>query len=270
MPVKRDVVVNPFVSEFLYDAIVNSTVEQRRFLNGKYLKVGRSKRKARAFSVNSTLEEKALMLTKLGISFAWVFNIEKSKLKQLQEDAGEYTNVQLADKMLQEKYFVITDKQLMLFCNLMASNSHSETWLLNRDFVQASYRIKEWRQNYGNVPLADSKDSIVAARDMAKIMMNTIMFSKYAEGILDISEPEIAILLYLLSKEREYIPDTELRVTFNGIYRNFKLVRCINTLLKGQLIEKGLGAMLRQYRLTSWGIDTAMKFQKRVFSLENY
>ncbi len=270
MPAKRDVIVNPFVSEFIYDAIVNATVEQRRFLNGKFLKVGRSMRKARSFSVNSTLEEKALMLTKLGIPFAWVFNVEKSKLKQLKEDAGEYTNVMLADKMLAEKYFVITDKQFMLFANQMASNCHSETWLLNRDFVQASYRLLEWRQTYGSLTLSTAKDTTVAAREMGKVMMNTIIFSKYAEGIFDINEAEIAVLLYFISKEREYITEVELKATFNGVYRHFKLIRAINTLVKSQYIEKGEGNKTKQFRITSWGIDTAMKFQKRVFSLENY
>ena len=270
MPNKRDVIVNPFVSEFIYDAIVNSTIDQRRFLNGKFLKVGKSIRKARAFSVNSTLEEKALMLTKLGVKFAWVFGLDKKQLKQIEEESGEYTNVQLTDRLLQEKAFVITDKQFMLFSNLMASNCHSETWMMNKAFHQASYRIKEWRKNYASVPIVDSKDGVVAARDMAKIMLNTIIFSKYAEGLFDVNEAETAVLLYFLSKEREFIPDAELKLAFNGVYRNFKLVRCLNTLVNAQYVEKGEGRFKGTYRITSFGIDVAMKFEKKVFSLENF
>lgn len=270
MPTRRDVVVNPFVSEYLYDTIINATVEQRRFLNGKYLKVGRNKRKARAFSVNSTLEEKALMFTKLGIPFAWVFNLDRTQLKQFQEESDGYSNVQLTDKMLQARCFVVTDKQFMLFSNLMASNSHSETWMLNRAFHQAAYRIKEWRQAYGNVPLEDAKVSLPAGRDMAKVMLNAIIFSKYAEGLFEINETEIAVLLYIFSKEKEFIPLEELRNHFNGIYRNFKLVRCLNSLLKAQYVEKGMGKWVKDYRITSWGIDTALKFEKRVFALENF
>jgi hypothetical protein len=270
MPAKRDVIVNPFVSEFIYDVIINATLDQRRILNGKYAKVGRSKRKARAFSVTSTLEEKALMLAKLGVPFAWVFNLEKGKFQELKGSMKQMNTAQISDKMLNEKYFVITDKQFLFFANLMASNSHSETWLMNRDFLNAAYRLSEWKQNYSNIKLSEAKDALPAAREMAKIMMNTIMFSSYADSTFDINEAETAILLYFLSKEKEFIAEDELKLFFNGIYRNFKLVRAINTLLKAKYIEKGEGEWAKQYRITGWGVDIALRFEKKVFSLENY
>lgn len=270
MPNKRDVIINPFVSEYLYDNIVNATLEQRRFLNGKFLRVARSPRRARAWVITSTLEEKALMFAKLGISFAWVFNLDKGKISELKEGMKGASNVQLIDKMLAERYFAITDKQIMLYAGLMASNAHSETWILNRQFLQAAYRVKEWRQQYGNEALADSKDASPASRNMANLMLNTILFSKYALGAFDVNESELAVLLHMFSKEKEFVHIDDLKLKFNGAYRNFKLVKAINVLVKAKYIEKGEGQWVKQYRVTGWGVDIALRFEKKVFSLENY
>lgn len=270
MPAKRDVIVDPFVSEFIYDTIINATLDQRRFLNGKYQKVGRSKRKARAFSVTSTLEEKALMLAKLGVSFAWVFNMDKAKFKEISAEIKGMSNLQITDMMLREKMFVITDKQFLFFAGLMASNSHSETWMLNRDFLTASYRLNEWKQQYGNATLGASKDSTPASRDMAKVMLNTIIFSQYALGAFDVNDAEMAVLLYFLSKEKEFIGFDELKLSFNSVYKNFKLVKALKTLLNAKYIEQGQGEWAKQYRMTGWGVDIALRFEKKVFSLENY
>ncbi len=270
MPARRDVITNPFISEFVYDKIVNATMEERRFLNGKFAKVRRNTKTARLFSVSSTLEEKALILSKLGVQFAWLFNIGKNEFKQLCKEADGMTSVELTDKMLKENYFVVSDKQFMMFSHLMASNSHSETWMLNRQFLQAGQYLKEWKQEHGNANLSDVKDASPASKWMAKIMLNTIMFSKYSDGILEVNDIQIAVLLYFFSKEKEFITHEELRVSFNGIYRNFKLAKCLRVLLNAKYIEKGEGQWANQYRLTGWGVDIALRFEKKVFSLENY
>lgn len=270
MPAKRDVIVDPFVSEFIYDVIINATLDQRRFLNGKYQKVGRSQRKARAFSVTSTLEEKALMLTKLGVSFAWVFGIDKGKFKELMQGMKGMSNTQITDKMLQEKMFVITDKQFAFYSGILAANSHSETWLLNRQFLDAAYRLNEWKQTYGSIPVGEAKNVTPAARYMAKMMLNTIIFSNYVVGAFDINDAEMAVLLYFFSKEKEFLTLDELKSRFNSVYRNFKLIKAVKTLLNAKYIEQGQGEWAKQYRMTGWGVDIALRFEKKVFSLENY
>lgn len=270
MPAKRDVIVNPFVSEFVYDNIVNSTIEQRRFLNGKYMRIGRNSRAARGFSTKSTAEEKALMLAKLGVPFAWLFNIDEKKLKELFDDQHNFSPVRMTDKLLSEKMFVVTDKQFMQFAGLMASNCHSETYMINRDFLKANYRLKEWKKEYSNTSLSEAKDATPASKDIAKMVSNAIMFSKYTDGEYGINDAEVAVLMFMYSKQKEFIEMDEMRVHFNGIYRNFKLVRCLNTLVKAKYVEKGEGNWDGMYKTTGWGNDIALKFQKRMFALENY
>lgn len=270
MPAKRDVIVNPFVSEFVYDNIVNSTHDQRKFLNGKYTRVGRHSRPAKAFSVKATQEEKALMLSKLGIPFAWFFNIDLAKFKELFENRAEFTNAQLTDKMLKENWFVVSDKQFMTFAGLMASNCHSETYMINRDFNKIGFRAKEWRKEYANTSLTEAKESLTASRDIARLMTNTIMFSKYTDGEFGINEAEIAVLMYMYSKSKEFIELNELKRQFNGIYRNFKLVAALKVLRNAKYIEEGEAEWAKQYRMTGWGVDIALRFEKKVFSLENY
>lgn len=270
MPAKRDVIVNPFVSEFVYDNIVNSTLDQRRHLNGKFARVKRNSRSAKAFSVKATQEEKALVLAKLGVPFAWFFNIDLVKFKELFENRKEFTNAQLSDKMLKENWFVVTDKQFMTFAGLMASNSHSETYMINRDFLKVGYRLKQWRNQYSNTSSTEAKDALPMSKDIAKLMSNAIIYSKYTDGEFGINEPEIAVLLYIYSKNKEFLPLNDLKIQFNGVYRNFKLVKALNELMKAKYVEKGEAEWANQYRITGWGVDIALRFEKKVFSLENY
>lgn len=270
MPKKRDILTNPCVSEFVYDTIVNSTIDQKKFLNGKFLRVGRTSRTAKAFSVSSGMEERALVLAKLGVPFAWVFNISEKKLKELYDDRHSFNQVKLADKMIEEKMFVITDKEFMQYAGLMASSCHSETWILNRDFLKVHYHLREWRRDYENATNKETKEGIAASKEIAKLITNSIIFSKYSDGTYGINEQEIAVLMYMYSKQKEFIELKQLKIHFNGIYRNFKLVRAINTLLKNQYVEKGVGQFEDNCRITGWGVDIVLKFQKRVFALENY
>lgn len=270
MPAKKQVILNPFVAEFVYAAIVNSSIEQRRQLNGKFLYATRTPKKAKAFSINSSDEEKAILLSKLGIDFAWTFNLNKDKLDQIIEAAGGKTMSQLNKMMIDEKVMVVTNKQVMTFLGLMASNCHSETWMLNRDYLLFGYQAKQWRK-VADPPLnREVKESLVEMRNMAQLMLNTIMASKSIEGMFHINEPAMAVLLYFLSRQKEFIGEHEMKMYFRSLYRDFRIVVSLKILIEGRMIEKRMDAQKPEYRITGIGVSTAMHFQKKVFALINF
>lgn len=270
MPAKKQIILDPFVSEFVYYCIMNSTVEQRKQLNGKFLYATRTSKKAKTFSVKSTDEEKRILLSKLGIEFAWVFNIDKQKLDTLFETSGKKTLLELNKMMIEQRVMVVTDKQVMTFLGVMASNCHSESWLINREYMSFGYRVKEWRKEYEHPTNREIKESLMSMRDMAKVMLNTILAAKSIEDQFGVSETAMTVLLYLVSRQKEFVTEFEMKTYLRGLYREFRINVALKSLMLSRHIEKNVGATRPEYRITSIGINVAMNFQKKAITLLNF
>lgn len=269
MPAKRDVLLNPVVSEFVYDCLMKTTVEQKKSLNGKYLKATRTSRTAKAFALKSTMEEKAILLSKLGVQFSWNFNLTKKRLKELFDGKDYVRPSQLADIMLKEKVVIVTDKQIVQYLGLMAANCHSEIWLMNRDFLRAGHLVKDWRKEYFSATVSHVRNSNSTTRGIAKLLVNSIATTKLCESILGIPETSLSVLLYMYSREAEFIPELDVRNFFNNLYRGFKIATAINDLVASKYIERGYLKTEKEYRVTGMGIEAALRFQKRMFSMDN-
>jgi len=268
MPAKRDIVSNTFFNEYVYDCALESTIDKKRFLNGKLMGTTATKKKLRQFTVNSSIEDKILMLGKLGMPCAIIFNCDREKLAQLKKRVKGMSNNKISEILVKEEIFAFTDKELLMFAGVMASNCHSETALLNRDYLNSSMKLNEWRQSERQSSTKDSKDSIQSCREIAKFMYSTIMLSNFSEGHFGISDMQMAVLLYFLSKERAFISLDELKIAFNGVYRVFRVLVCVRRLVKSHFLEVGIGEYSGKYKLTGWGLEIAMKFQKKVFSTD--
>ncbi len=270
MPAKRQIILDPFVSEFVYSCIMNSTIEQRKQLNGKFLYATRTSKKAKTFSVKSTDEEKRILLSKLGIEFAWVFNISKDKLDQLFETTGKKTLSELTKVMIEQKVMVVTDKQVMTFLGVMASNCHSESWLINREYLNFGYRIKEWRREYEHPTNREMKEMMMVMRDMAKAMLNTILASKSIEDQFGVSETAMTVLLYLISRQKEFVTEFETKTYLRGMYREFRVNVALKSLISLKYVERNAGETKPEYRITGMGVNVALSFQKKALTLLNF
>lgn len=270
MPAKRSILVNPFVNEYVYDQMMKVTVEQKRLLNGKYLKALRNSRTAKTFATKSTIEEKAILLAKLGIDFAWTFNISKEKLNEICEEGGIGKATEMANKMLLEKLMVVTGKQVLNLLGFMAANCHSEVYMMNRDFFKVGHRIKAWRKEYSSTTNKEMRDALIVSREMAKIFANSIMMSKDMEGAYGVGEVGLVTLLFIMSKQKEYVSEHEIKLYFNSVYRNFRVYNSVKILLDGKYIDRSYATKEKAYKITGMGIDLALKFQKKIMNLENF
>src|ERR1700735_1039190 len=81
---KSKVIPNVFLNAFTYDVLYKATVEQKRGLNGRYLKAAKNSTTATAFSNSADIEDRAILLSKLNIPFAWVFGkLEDKNLTEI-------------------------------------------------------------------------------------------------------------------------------------------------------------------------------------------
>lgn len=268
MPAKRDVLLNPVVSEYLYDCMVNATNEQKSNLKLKYLKAIKNSKTAKVFSAKSTMEEKAILLAKLGIRFSWVFNLSKQRLNELVK--GKEKPSKLADIMLSEKVMIVTDKQVLQYLNLMAANCHSEVYMMNRDFLKVGYTLTDWKKDHYNTNLQEVKDSFKATKDMCKLMVGAMINSKLSVTMFGIPETAFTILLFMYSKDKEFLTESEIKLQFNGIYRNFKIGKSTNELLRASYIEKSFLTSAKEYRVTSMGAEAVLRFEKKIFETQNF
>lgn len=266
MPVKRPIVTNDIFTEFVYDCIINATIEERKLLTGQQAGISRNKKKARTWTIRSTVEEKILFLARLNIPCGLIVGCTKDKIAELKESVRNLSQSRLADLMAKENIFCISDKTFLSYANVMSANAHSETALLNKDFMRASQRLNEWKQAERNGSIKDVKNSVQATREISKMLYNSIIVSKYALGAFDVNETDLSVMLFLHSKQREFITHTEIKIELNGIYRNFKIGACLKHLMIEKYIEKGVGEFEGSFRLTSWGSDVVNKFQKKVLS----
>lgn len=270
MPAKRNTILNPYLNEFVYDQMVKATTEQKIKLGGRLLKYMKNSRVAKAFATKSTIEDKAIMLAKLGVSFSWCLNLSKQKLNEIYEEHSESTASKLSNAMLKEKVFVVTDKQIMSFLGIMAANCHGETYMMNRDFFTMGYKVKEFRKEFSNPTNREIKEGVLIAKDLSRLFLGAMTASRFSDGIFGISSFSLELLMYLYSREKEYITEEEIRSYFGSLYRNFKLTTAIKNLSEAMYIEKGEGDFVRSYKVTAWGADTVLKFERKVFNLEKF
>ena len=270
--IRRDVVCNPVVNEYLYDNMIKSSYEQRRGFSGRYRRAFVNSKSARRFATKSTLEEKAIVLAKLGIPFAWAFNLSKQKLSKLFDEHGGGTANEVTKAMMEENILVVTARQIMEYLGLMASNANGETWMLNRDFFTAGYKIPEFRKILINPENNLVRESRECSKEVARLMYDTILCNALCDNDFGIPENSMLILLHFYTLSAHFIAEEELQIKFKPVFGLVKTGIAIKRLVEAKLIEKTGDSSVRRKKffLTGLGSDTVLKFQKRIFNFSKF
>lgn len=269
MPRKRQLLVNPVLCQYVYDVLLTTTPHERLNLSGKYLKAAKHSKTALTFSVNSTYEEKAILLAKLGKPFFWGIGISRDEMKKLM-DENTFGQKELTDRAIKDRFVAVADKQFIQFAGLLAASCHGETWMLNRQFLTVGYRMKEWKKEYANTTHTEMKESRQASKEIAKLQVLTLMLSEMVPEICGVTKPALDVLLWMFGREKEFIALRDLKTVFSGIHRNFKVVSSVTQLREANYIEKSYLSKEIEYKVTALGADAVMRFQKRVFNTENF
>jgi len=269
VPKKRQILVNPVINEFVFDCLMTSTVESRKNLTDRYLRAARHSKTATAFANSSTFEEKVILLSKLGINFAWVFNVDEKKVREMMKD-NRYEQQNVINHMIENKAIVVSDKQFMQYLGLLSSNVHSETWVMNREFLKVGLRMKQWKKEYYNTTHNETRTGRYASMDISKLLFYSSAVSDNMEGIVGITATAMQVLLYMYSKQKEFISLSEVKAVLTGIQRNFKISRSITQLKNAKYIEKSYLSDEPEYKVTALGADAVLRLQKRIFNAENF
>jgi hypothetical protein len=263
----KTIIKDPFLNEYVFDCIVNSTIQQRKNLTGYLLKFTKNKTTARLFADDASFEMKLIMLARLGKSFKIIFESDEGfqvkRLKDIYHDYKLASRVATANEMLGRSTFVVSDKDVHVFLGILAQNCHSETYMMNRDYLRAGYVATQWE----GAELPNSSEihsSIEATKFVVRMILNASMSLDYVDGLTGVDDKMMRIMLYLYPYRNSYKSYKEILEYFKGTLRPKEIRLSLNGLKKILYIQQ----MTREksYTLTGIGVQNTLMFAQRILS----
>ena len=105
---------NPILNDFVYTVLYNSSYEQKRGLEGKFLKAAMSEKSAKAFSSHSSTDEKNLILSHFGFEYFTVIakrGLSLEKMKDILLKFESNKKVAALKDLAEEGLIVTSDKE---------------------------------------------------------------------------------------------------------------------------------------------------------------
>jgi len=259
---------DPFLNEFVYDCLWNAFKDQRVNLKLRENKALKSASTARSFATKSTFEEKITLLARLGIPFFFGFGTMDSKvLADLHRTYKENKLLDAVNELLARKIFVVTQKEVAMYMSLMAASVHSDSYVINRDYIKMGYHINAWKKDVVEPSDAVTKDALHSAREISRVMIQTVMLPKYIEEY-GINEVGLTVMLFLFTKNRYDTPVQDIKDLLIPMYSPSKVTNAIKKCIEKQFMAKSLREKKQvRYTLTGLGVETAMRIQHKVMNL---
>lgn len=253
-------------NEFCYDIIFHSSAKDRAKLSEKELREISTDKRAKKYTTKSTFDEKLIMLAKLGCSYSFIVsrtkNLSLAKLKELyKEHLLELSEGTITDT-LKSNLFVVGDKNVIYFLNLMGDICHSDTYMLNRDFHRVGHHVLDWG-NPESMTHEDVKEVSDCVSIINKLALNTSMLLQQVKGLTKLSDLDLNILMLLFNKRIGNLSRSSVDRYFNPTYKKTLISAALKRLVMGAYIDKGLYSEIPTYSITSLGIDTVMEFHRK-------
>lgn len=261
----KDAILN----EFFFDAVFHATREARQRLTPKQLKSIKTPKSTKRFAVNSTVDEKAHILSALGVSYCIMFFpsglFTNKSLKDLFAKYEDIDPKKKAEAVLQDKVMAVTDRQVTLISQLMANQCHSDSYLLSRDFHKIGHHILNWEEPENAITEA-TLESLEYLSVITKLGLNFILAAKNLTVNRVNNDLDINILMYLITRRNRYVTKAEIDTHFRPYYKVATITSAVKRLLENLYIDKHPSTKDRQYISTSLGITEAMSFIKKTMN----
>jgi len=187
----------PNLLEFIYHSIVEKGFKHlfHRLDRQDFLKV-KNESKARSFAEFGNLEDKMIIMSKLGMGCAVVFwDKEKQRNKKVEDILIGYLDTdenELTKQIVKDKVFVCRDIDIIKSLQTMSQSSMSKVYSINRKFLE----IKDHSEKFNTRTLVNK----LQAEKNLEWYSKTIQFALDIEAILEpfkIDLLKFRTLLYL-------------------------------------------------------------------------
>jgi len=267
MSTKRILVNSPIINELVFDYLYNLTPEQRLKFSPKELRAIKSAKKAREFVEKTTLDEKLLILAKLGVGFSFILHdgskLASREIKERHERYKDMSKDKLVKELSDERFVVLTDKILINYMSVMGDLTHSDVYLLNLDFHKVGRSIHKWRPE-GAPSVPRITESLEYATIINRLCLNVATELKVIKGVSDIADIDILLMMYFYDNQKNYVPRGIVESKFGGIYKKMVIASALKRLVDKLYISRNpVYSVVQEYQITSLGISTVMDFHKR-------
>lgn len=269
MSTKRILVNSPIINELTFDCLFTMTENQRQKFVPKELRAIKTAKKARHYVEKCTLDEKLMLLTKLGVGFSFILHAHNplagKELKARYEKYKDMSKDKYLQELSDEKFVVLTDRILVNFINVMGNLTHSDVYLLNLDFHKVGEFIHNWKR--ADKPDVNSiQQSVEYAKVINRLSLNVAIEVKKIKGVSEIADIDLLILMYLYDKN-QYIRKEIIESHFGGIYKKTLISSAIKRLAEKLLVERNpMYSVYFEYQITALGNTAVMDFHRKNLS----
>lgn len=268
MPVRKNVFFDPKFNEWLYDCIVNLTVEQKSLLNKIELNKIKNPTSIKRFVANENLEKKLTFLTKIGIQWGMVFYRTPEIAKDLvKKSYKQYSNpdtaVSVIDQMAETKTFVIHARDVAMCLAVMSNDCHSESYIINPRFYTYRKGLKKEHANIcmkGDLAMKNAnilhEDATRSTNDITKMMFETLTLDDYLGAAHGLQRLDLMILLLCYQHRHTYVSVEYIKRNLAGIYRPASIgSRCAFLFRELRMLDKRpVEERVMTYMITQSGI----------------
>ena len=269
---KRKILIDaPILNELVFDYIFTLTKEQKSKFSPKELRAVKTAKKARHFAETSTIDEKLLLLAKMGVEYSFVLHKREHPIDNVADIKARYDKYKKMSKedvlkdMACEKFVVITDRQISNFMSIMGNNSNSPIFMLNMDYHRTGRFLNNWKKYSVGENLDGKQESLEFARVINKYTLLVSMALKNIQGYFMMSDIDINLLMFFYDRQGKYTPREIVENAFLGQYKITILTAAIKRLIEKVLIEKNpvKKLMKPEYQITGLGIQVVMDFHTK-------
>lgn len=259
---KKTLIGDNIVNELAFDTLFHlSQPDKSHLLTAPELRATKTAKAARTFANGMTLDEKMILLAKIGITYSLIIHNTDWKLKKFFEKYKDLTKGQQLDDASKTKLVICNDRIVVNFLNVMANITHSDGYLLNMDFHRVGNFLNTWKDAVPNA------DNIAEALDYAKIINKFALVQNMAmksiRGVTDIGDLDFNILCFLYDVGARYSTRTAIDNYFGGVYKKTLITAAIKRLAEKSLIERNPTVRAPEYQITGPGTTAVMDFHSK-------
>lgn len=259
---RRTIINNAAVNELTFDVLFHlSQPDKSHLLTAKELRATKSAKTARQFASKMSLDERAILFAKIGISYSLIIHATDWNRKEWYKKVKDLTKGQQLTEASNIKLVVVNDRKVTNFLNLMANITHSDGYLLNMDFHRVGHFVNTWKDA---IPDADN---LAEAADYAKMINKLCLVNNLAmknvRGETDMGDLDLNLLMYLCDCGHRYVSRGAIDGYFGGIYKKTLITASVKRLVEKTLIERNPAVRQPEYEITSFGSRAVMNFHSK-------
>jgi hypothetical protein len=232
----------PGFNEFVFYCIMSATNEQRQRLPFYLFNQATSKTKAKIFADKASMERKIQMLAYLGINFSlWFTKGETMNLDELMETlngaADKLTRLTTQRRMIENKSFVFTDREVMAALHTKAQICHNDSFTYDRDYYKITKDLVAVDHDRSN-SIEEAKSAMSEYKLLSKFLLALLMHKDHIDGLSVYKELELSIMLYLLIHRHTWVDQKAIAIDLTPPFTKNSIVSTLIRLRHRALIDR--------------------------------